>query len=80
MTIAVVVGVCIVLAVLAFLLPRLSRHAERGVDSTFGAGQSAASRAPGKAGEWLQKPFRSSRRAARKSASKGRQGRSKAPV
>ena len=80
MTILVVVGICIVLAVLAFLLPRLSRHAQSGVDSTFGAGQSAASKAPGKAGEWLQKPFRSSRKAANKSASKGREGRAKTPV
>ena len=80
MTIVIVVAVCIVLAVLAFLLPRLSRYPQRGVDRTFGAGQSAASKAPGKAGEWLQKPFRSSRKAANKSASKGRQGRSKTPV
>jgi hypothetical protein len=79
MTIAIVVGVCIVLAILAFLLPRMSRHAQRGVDSTFGAGQSAASKAPGKAGELLQKPFRTSRKAANKSAAKGREGRAKAP-
>lgn len=80
MTIAVVVGVCIVLAVLAFLLPRLSRHPQRGVDKTYAAGQKVASKAPGKAGEWLQKPFRSSRKAANKSAAKGREGRSKSPL
>jgi Family of unknown function (DUF6411) len=78
-TIAVIIGVCIVLAILAFLLPRMSRHAQRGVDSTLGAGQGAASKAPGKAGELLQKPFSSSRKAANKSAQKGREGRAKAP-
>ena len=80
MTIAIIVGVCIVLAVLAFLMPRLSRHAQRGVDSTLGAGQSDAGKAPGKVGEWLQKPFRSSRKAANRSAQKGREGRAKTPV
>lgn len=79
MTILVIVVVCIVLAVLAFLLPRLSSHAQRGVDSTLGTGQGAASKAPGKAGELLQKPFATSRKAANKSAAKGREGRAKAP-
>ena len=80
MTIAVVVGVCIVLLVLAFLLPRLSRHPQRGVDRTLAIPQGIAAKAPGKLGEWLQKPFRSSRKAASKSAEKGREGRSKAPA
>jgi hypothetical protein len=80
MTIVVIAGVCIVLAILAFLVPRLSRHPQRGVDKTLGAGQSAASSAPGKLGELLQKPFGHSRKAANKSAGKGRQGRSKLPL
>jgi hypothetical protein len=79
MTIAIIVVVCIVLLVLAFLLPRLSRHPQRGVDRTLGTGQSAASTAPGKLGQWLQKPFSSSRKATNKSAAKGREGRGKAP-
>lgn len=79
MTIAVIIVVCIVLAILAFLLPRLSRHPQRGVDKTLGVGQSAASSAPGKLGEWLQKPFQNSRKATNKSAAKGREGRSKLP-
>jgi hypothetical protein len=79
MTIAVIVGVCIVLLVLAFLLPRLSRYPQQGVDRTLGTGQSAASRAPGKLGKWLQKPFSSSRKATNKSAQKGREGRGKLP-
>jgi Family of unknown function (DUF6411) len=79
MTIAVIVGVCIVLLVLAFLLPRLSRYPQQGVDRTLGTGQSAASHAPGKLGKWLQKPFSSSRKATNKSAQKGREGRGKLP-
>jgi len=79
MTIAVVIVVCIVLAILAFLLPRLSRHPQRGVDKTLGAGQNVASSAPGKLGHWLQKPFGTSRKATNKSASKGRQARGKLP-
>jgi hypothetical protein len=77
MTIAVIVGVCVILAVLAFLLPRLSRYPQEGVDKTLSGGQRAASAAPGRLGRWLQKPFGTSRRAVNKSAAKGREGRSK---
>lgn len=80
MTIAIIVAVCVILAILAFLLPRLSSHPQRGVDSTLSTGESAAGAAPGKLGEWLRKPFQSSRKAANKSAQKGREGRSKTPV
>ena len=41
MTILVIVAVCIVLLVLAFLLPRLSIWPQEGVDKTLGAGQRA---------------------------------------
>jgi hypothetical protein len=80
MTIAVIIGVCVVLAVLAFLLPRMSWWPQKGVDRTLGTGQSAASNLPGKAGELAQKPFSSSRKAADKSAQKGREGRGKLPI
>jgi hypothetical protein len=80
MTIAVIVVVCIVLLVLAFLLPRLSRHPQRGVDKTLGVGQSAGGKAPGFLGRLLQKPFSSSRKATNKSAATGRKGRGKMPV
>jgi hypothetical protein len=79
MLIAGIIAVCIVLAVLAFLLPRLSSHPQRGVDKTLGAGQHGAAHAPGKLGKWLQKPFQSSRKATNKSASAGRKGRGKLP-
>jgi hypothetical protein len=80
MTIAIIVGICIILAILAFLLPRASWWPQKGVDRTFAAGQDAASNLPGKAGELAQKPFESSRKAANKSASKGREGRGKLPT
>ena len=79
MTIAVIVAVCIVLLVLAFLLPRASWWPQKGVDKTLGGAQGTASKLPGKAGELAQKPFESSRKAANKSAQKGREGRSKMP-
>jgi hypothetical protein len=79
MLIAGIIVICLVLLVLAFLLPRLSSHPQRGVDKTLGTGQRGASHAPGKLGRWLQKPFQSSRKATNKSASAGRQGRGKMP-
>ncbi len=80
MTIAVIIVVCIVLAVLAFLLPRASWWPQKGVDKTLGTAQDTAGKLPGKAGELAEKPFESSRRAANKSAAKGREGRSKTPL
>jgi Family of unknown function (DUF6411) len=80
MTVVVIVGVCVILLILAFLLPRLSRHPQRGVDKTLGAGQRAGGSAPGPIGRLLQKPFGSSRRATSKSASTGRGARDKLPL
>ena len=77
MTIAIVVAVCIVLLILAFLAPRLSRYPERGVEKTYGAGGRAAGKAPGRLGRWLRKPFDSANKWSGKSASAGRRGRSK---
>jgi Family of unknown function (DUF6411) len=80
MLIAAVVGICIVLLILAFLAPRLSSHPQRGVNKGFGLGARGASKAPGKLGRWLSKPFTNSQRAANRSASAGRRGRSKLPL
>jgi hypothetical protein len=79
MLIAVIAGVCVILLLLGFLAPRLSRHPEQGVTKSLGLGGRAAGSAPGPLGRWLQKPFGHSRRAATKSAGKGREGRSKLP-
>ena len=80
MTIAIIVAVCIVLLVLAFLMPRLSRHPQRGVDKTLGTGQRAGGKAPGPIGRLLSKMFGSSRKATNKSASTGRSARDKLPL
>jgi hypothetical protein len=80
MLIAAIVVLCVVLAILAFLLPRLSVYPQRGVDKSLRAGQHGAAQAPGKLGKWLQKPFQSSRKATDKSAAAGRRGRGKMPL
>jgi hypothetical protein len=80
MTTVVIVAVCLVLLVLAFLLPRLSRYPQQGVDKTLGAAQRAGGEAPGPLGRLLQKAFGTSRRATNKSAATGRRGRGKLPL
>jgi hypothetical protein len=77
MTIAIVLAVCVILLVLAFVAPRLSRYPERGVERTYGAGGNVAGKAPGRLGRWLRKPFDSANTWTRKSASAGRRGRSR---
>jgi hypothetical protein len=79
MTIVLIAAFCILLLVLAFLLPRLSRGPERVGRTAAGAPTRATSKAPGRLGGWLSKPFRSGQRAITKSGSTGRKGRSKMP-
>jgi Family of unknown function (DUF6411) len=80
MVIGAIVAVCVLLLVLAFLVPRLSQGPQRGVDRTLGVGQRAGGAAPGFLGRIFQKPFSSSRRATNKSANAGRRGRGKLPL
>jgi hypothetical protein len=80
MIIGSVIAFCVLILILAFLAPRLSRGPERGGEKALGLGSRGASRAPGKFGRWLSKPFRSSQRAVAKSAATGRRGRSKMPM
>jgi hypothetical protein len=80
MTIAIIVAVCVVLLILAFLLPRLSRGPQRGVDRTLGVGQQAGGKAPGPLGRLFSKSFGTSRKATNKSASSGRRARGKLPL
>ncbi|HKE81494.1 MAG TPA: DUF6411 family protein [Solirubrobacteraceae bacterium] len=77
MTIAIVIAICVVLLILAFIAPRLSRYPERGVERTYGAGGRVAGKAPGRLGTWLRKPFDGANKMTRKSASTGRRGRAK---
>jgi Family of unknown function (DUF6411) len=80
MLIAAIIVFCVVLLILAFLAPRLSRHPERGGQKVLGFGSRGAGKAPGKLGRWLQKPFHSSSKAVSKSGSTGRKGRGKLPL
>jgi hypothetical protein len=79
MTIAIVVAFCVVLLILAFLLPRMSRHVERGGKAPMHAGSRGARKAPG-VGRFLAKPFESASKWMGKSGSAGRRGRSKMPL
>jgi hypothetical protein len=80
MLIAGVVALCILLAILGFLVPRLSDHARRGADKGFSTGARTGSKAPGPIGRLLSKSFGTSRRAADKSHSAGKKARSKSPL
>ncbi|OEJ57304.1 hypothetical protein BGM19_04250 [Streptomyces agglomeratus] len=79
MMIVGIIAVCIVLAVLAFFLPRLSRPPERGTQRTLGAGSRAGGKAPGVLGRMFSKPFRSGSRAVSRSGSAGRRTRGRMP-
>jgi hypothetical protein len=74
-----VIGFCVLLLILAFVAPRLSRHPERGGQNVLGIGRRGASKAPGPLGRLLSKGFSTGQRAVSKSGSAGRRGRSKAP-
>ena len=80
MTIAIIVGICILLLILGFLVPRLSRGPQRGVDRTLGVGQREGGRAPGIVGRLFSKSFGTGRKAVNKSGSAGRRGRDKMPL
>jgi len=80
MIIGAVIGFCILILILAFLAPRLSRGPERGGEKVLGAGSRGASKAPGKLGRWFSKPFQTSQKAVSKSGSAGRRGRDKMPL
>jgi Family of unknown function (DUF6411) len=77
--VGIIVAVCVLLLITAFVAPRLSRKPQHGVDKALDEGQQGAAHAPGPLGRWLPKPFRTSERAADKSASAGRRGRAKLP-
>ena len=78
MIIGIIVAVCIVLLILAFLVPRLTGP-QKGVDRTLGVGQRAGGKAPGPIGKLFSKSFGTSRKATNKSAATGRKGRGKMP-
>jgi uncharacterized protein DUF6411 len=80
MTLGVIIAVCVLLLILGFLVPRLSRGPQRGVDRTLGVGQRAGGKAPGPIGRLFSKTFGTSRKATNRSAETGRRGRGKLPL
>lgn len=80
MVIGGLIAICVLLLILAFLAPRLSRYPQRGVNKSLGTSSRTASKAPGKLGSWLSKPFNKGMKATDKSASTGRDARSKLPI
>lgn len=79
MIIAIVAAFCVLLLILAFLAPRLSRHAERGGKAPAKLGARGARKTPG-IGHLLAKPFESASKWMSKSGSAGRKARRKSPV
>ena len=62
MIIAGVAGFCVLILILAFLVPRLSRHPERGGQKVLGTGGRGAGKAPGKLGALRPQAVRHARR------------------
>lgn len=77
--IAGIVVVCVVVAVLAFLVPRFSHRPQRGAQSSLGSGSRVAGKAPGPLGRLFSKPFRSGSRAVGRSGAAGRRTRRRMP-
>jgi uncharacterized protein DUF6411 len=77
--IAAVILICILLATLGFLAPRLSNHARRGADEGFSKGARAGSKAPGPIGRLLGRSFGTAQRAADESHVAGKRARFKSP-
>ena len=80
MVVAAVIGFCVLVLVLAFLVPRMSRPVQNAGDRTLGVGQRAGGKAPGPIGRLFSKSFGTSRKAVNKSGSAGRGGRSRLPL
>ena len=80
MIIAGVIVLCIVILILAFLFPKLSRHPQQGSQKVIGLGGRGAGKAPGPLGRWFRKPFDTSNKAVGKSGAAGRKGRDKMPL
>ncbi len=80
MTVLAIVAVCLLLLVLAFLLPRASWWPQRGMDRGLEGGQRAGSKAPGFLGRLFSKGFSTSQKATDRSASTGRRARGKLPL
>jgi hypothetical protein len=72
-----IIAFCVVLFILAFLAPRLSRYFQRAGEKPLELGQRAGGKAPGRLGKWLRKPFSTGEKAIQKSGAEGRRARTK---
>ena len=80
MVVGAVIAFCVLVLILGFLVPRLSRPVQNAGDRTLGVGQRAGGKAPSFLGRLFSKGFGTSRRAVNRSGSAGRQGRAKLPL
>ena len=80
MVIAGVIVFCVLVLILGFLVPRMSRPVQNAGDRTLGVGQRAGGKAPGPFGRLFSKSFGTGRKAVNKSGSAGRRGRDKMPL
>jgi hypothetical protein len=72
-----IIGFCLLILILAFLAPRLSRYFQRAGEKPLELGEKAGGKAPGKLGKWLRKPFSTGDKVIEKSGSEGREARAK---
>jgi hypothetical protein len=79
-TIVAAVVLCIVMLIISFVAPTLSRHPQRGMNKVIGYPRFLVGKLPGPLGRWAAKPFDSTQKYANRSAAKGRSGRSKMPL
>jgi hypothetical protein len=79
MILGAIIAFCLLILVLAFLLPRASWWPQRGGQKVMSLGGRGAGKAPGPVGRFARKPFDTSNKAIGKSGSAGRRGRSKMP-
>jgi len=80
MTVAVIIALCVVMLIISFVAPSLSRHPQRGMNKVIGYPRLLVGKLPGPIGRWASKPFDSTQKYANKSAEEGRKGRSQLPV
>jgi hypothetical protein len=74
-----IVVAVVVLFLLGFVAPHLSEKEQYRLDKLLVKGAGEARHVPGKVGDWLAKPFTTSRKAADKSSTTGRKVRWKLP-
>lgn len=80
MFIAAALLLCLLMLVIGFVAPTLSRHPQRGMNRVIGWPRLLVSKLPGPVGRWAAKPFDTTQKYANRSAEKGREGRGELPV